>query len=75
METKPQRLNYVDMMKGIATIEVICYHLFAPSSFKNSVIDHLLFPLLVSFSSFPDISTNRENAASWRIRQPVQKHC
>ena len=52
METKPQRLNYVDMMKGIATIEVICYHLFAPSSFKNSVIDHLLFPLLVSFFFF-----------------------
>ena len=52
METKPKRLNYVDMMKGIATIEVVCFHLLAPSSFKNMVIDHLLFPLLVSFFFF-----------------------
>ena len=52
METKPKRLNYVDMMKGIATIAVVCYHLLAPSAFRNTVIDHLLFPLLAAFFFF-----------------------
>ena len=52
MDSKPKRLNYVDMMKGIATIAVVCYHLLAPSAFKNTFIDHLMFPLLVSFFFF-----------------------
>ncbi len=47
-----KRLNYVDMMKGIATIIVVCYHLLAPSAFKNRFIDHMLFPLLASFFLF-----------------------
>lgn len=52
MENKMKRLNYVDMMKGIATIEIVCYHLLAPNAFKSEVIDHLLMPLLVSFFFF-----------------------
>ena len=52
MENKGKRLNYVDMMKGIATIEIVCYHLLAPNAFKSEVIDHLLMPLLVSFFFF-----------------------
>ena len=70
METKPKRLNYVDMMKGIATLAVVCYHLLAPSSFKNTVIDHLMFPLLVSFFFFagyfhkPGKRSFRENVST-----------
>ncbi len=52
MESKAKRLNYVDMMKGIATIVVVCYHLLAPNTFKTVVVDHLLMPLLVSFFFF-----------------------
>lgn len=52
METKAKRLAYVDMVKGIATIEVICYHLLAPNSFKTGWINTLLTPLLLSFFIF-----------------------
>lgn len=52
METKAKRLTYADMMKGIATVAVVCCHLLAPNAFKNNVINHLLFPLLVAFFFF-----------------------
>ena len=47
-----KRLSFVDMMKGLATIVVVCYHLFAPAEFKSGFIDHILFPFLVSFFIF-----------------------
>ena len=52
MGKKAGRLNYVDMMKGIATLEIVCYHLLAPTAVKSVVIDHMLMPLLVSFFFF-----------------------
>jgi len=52
MEMKSRRLNFADMMKGIATIEIVCYHLLAPNAFKSGAIDHILMPLLVSFFFF-----------------------
>ncbi len=52
METQKKRLNYVDMMKGIATIEIVCYHLLANNALKTGLIDHMLIPLLISFFFF-----------------------
>ena len=49
METRPKRLRHVDMVKGLAILEVVCYHLLAPNGFKTTVIDHILFPLLAAF--------------------------
>lgn len=47
MNTK--RLNFVDMIKGLAILNVVCYHLLAAHAFKNNVVNYLLFPLLASF--------------------------
>lgn len=52
MEIKKKRLNYVDMVKGLAIITVVCYHLLAPNTFRTVVIDHIMMPLLVSFFFF-----------------------
>ena len=52
METKTKRLNFADMMKGIAIIWIVCYHLLAPGPFKSGLIDHFLMPMLVSFFFF-----------------------
>ncbi|MBQ3425431.1 MAG: acyltransferase family protein [Clostridia bacterium] len=43
-----KRLNYVDMVKGIAVLWVVFYHLLAPCAFK-SVLDHLCDAILLSF--------------------------
>ena len=40
--------NYVDMVKGIAVLWVVFYHLLAPCAFK-SVLDHLCDAMLLSF--------------------------
>ena len=47
MDTK--RLNYVDMIKGLAVLKVVFYHLLVPAAFKTQVADHFMFPLLASF--------------------------
>lgn len=70
MEMKIKRLNYVDMVKGLAILEVVCYHLLAPNTFKTEVINHILFPLLAAFFIFsgyfykPGKRTFRENVLS-----------
>ncbi len=70
MEMKKKRLNYVDMIKGLAILEVVLYHLLAPNSFKTTVIDHILFPLLAAFFIFsgyfykPGKKTFKENILS-----------
>lgn len=44
-----KRTNYVDMIKGLAILNVVCYHLLAANAFKNSIVIKTLFPLLASF--------------------------
>ncbi len=43
-----KRLNFVDMMKGIATLIIVMYHILAPCGFKTFV-DHILPSALVAF--------------------------
>ena len=52
MNTKPQRLKFVDMVKGLSIIMVVCYHLLAPSAFKTDVLNHFMFPFLAAFFIF-----------------------
>ena len=69
MEIK-KRLNYVDMVKGIAILEVVVFHLAAPNDFKIKFINPILFPLLVSFFFFsgyfykPGKRTFKENVTA-----------
>ena len=44
-----KRLYFVDMIKGLAILIVVCYHLLAPNAFRVNFIDHILFPALASF--------------------------
>ena len=45
------RLQFVDMVKGIAILAVVFYHLTAPCGFKN-VLEHITESLLIAFFFF-----------------------
>ena len=47
-----KRLNYADVMKGLATIIIVCYHLLAPGEYKSGFLDHIMFPFLITFFFF-----------------------
>ncbi len=47
-----KRLEYVDMVKGIAILVVVMYHLVAPVPWKTVVIDHIMDVMLISFFFF-----------------------
>ena len=52
MAAEKKRLQYVDMIKGIAILWIVCYHLIAPNGPKNLIINHLMDAMLVSFFFF-----------------------
>lgn len=51
MGVETKRLQYVDVVKGIAIVMVVFYHLLAPCLGKT-IINHLMDPFLVSFFFF-----------------------
>ena len=64
-----KRLNYVDMVKGIAILIIILYHLAAPGSYR-SFLDHTMESMLLLFFFFsgffyrPGKKTFAENVKS-----------
>ncbi len=44
-----KRLEYVDMVKGIAILVVMGYHLIAPTSLKTAIFDHAIDTMLIAF--------------------------
>lgn len=47
-----KRVQYVDVVKGIAIVWIVFYHLMAPCAGKNQVINHLMDVMLISFFFF-----------------------
>lgn len=61
-----KRLNYVDMVKGIAVLWVVFYHLISPGIVKD-VLNHVIDTVLIAFFSIPVIFTSLESSASVKI--------
>lgn len=52
MAEEKKRLQYIDVVKGIAIVWIVFYHLLAPCLVKNRIINHLMDAFLVSFFFF-----------------------